>query len=67
MREVTNLAASVRQRLLNEAKRRQDLIRFGHFTEARRFKGQREPYRVLFPIPATQIQTNSKLTQNPGY
>ena len=50
-----------------EMKRRQDMIRFGHFTDAREFKQQREPYRVLFPIPATQIQTNSKLTQNPGY
>ena len=60
----------LRERLFEfagEAKRRQDLIRFGHFTEARRFKGQREAYRVLFPIPETQIQTNSKLTQNPGY
>jgi starch-binding outer membrane protein, SusD/RagB family len=50
-----------------EAKRRQDMIRHGRFTEARRFKAQREAYRVLFPIPATQIQSNSKLTQNAGY
>jgi hypothetical protein len=60
----------LRERLFEfagEAKRRQDLIRFGHYTEARRFKQQREPYRVLFPIPATQIQSNSKLTQNAGY
>jgi hypothetical protein len=60
----------LRERLFEfagEAKRRQDLIRFGHYTEARRFKQQREPYRVLFPVPATQIQSNSKLTQNPGY
>jgi hypothetical protein len=60
----------LRERLFEfagEAKRRQDLVRFGHYTEARRFKGQREPYRVLFPIPATQIQSNSKLTQNAGY
>ena len=27
----------------------------------------REAYRVLFPVPATQIQSNGKLTQNPGY
>jgi len=50
-----------------EGKRRQDMIRFGHFLDARQFKGQREAYRVLFPVPATQIQSNSKLTQNPGY
>ena len=43
------------------------MIRFGHFTDPRQFKGQREAYRVLFPIPATQIQSNGKLTQNPGY
>ena len=67
--------ASLRAAILNErlfelaaeAKRRQDLIRFGRFTEARRFKALREPYRVLFPIPATQIQSNPKLTQNAGY
>jgi len=50
-----------------EAKRRQDMIRFGHFLDARQFKGAREANRVLFPVPATQIQSNSKLTQNPGY
>ena len=50
-----------------EAKRRQDLIRHGRYTEARRFKQLREAHRVLFPIPQVQIQTNPKLTQNPGY
>jgi hypothetical protein len=63
-------AAILNERLFEfagEAKRRQDLIRHGRFTEARRFKSLREPYRVLFPIPATQIQSNSKLTQNAGY
>jgi len=50
-----------------EAKRRQDLVRHGRYTEARQFKDQREPYRVLFPIPQVQIQTNPLLTQNSGY
>lgn len=67
--------ATLRAAILNErmfefageAKRRQDLIRHGRYTEARRFKAQREAYRVLFPIPATQIQSNPKLTQNAGY
>src|SRR4029453_6091764 len=67
--------ASLRAAILNErlfefaaeAKRRQDLIRFGRFTEARRFKDLREPYRVIFPIPKTQLESNSKLTQNAGY
>ena len=60
----------LRERLFEfagEGKRRQDMIRFGHFLDARQFKGAREAYRVLFPVPATQIQSNSKLTQNPGY
>lgn len=53
--------------LAGEAKRRQDLIRAGRFTEARHFKAAREPYRILFPIPATQLQTNPLLVQNAGY
>ena len=50
-----------------EAKRRQDLIRAGRYTEGRRFKGVTEPYRVLFPIPSLQLQSNPLLVQNPGY
>jgi hypothetical protein len=30
-------------------------------------KNQTEPYRILFPIPETQMQTNALLVQNPGY
>jgi hypothetical protein len=63
-------AAILSERLFEfagEAKRRQDMIRHGRYTEARRFKQQREAYRVLFPIPQTQIQSNPKLTQNSGY
>jgi len=57
-----------------EAKRRQDLIRMGglpgvtlSFTGARQFKQVQQPYKVLFPIPATQVQNNPLLTQNAGY
>jgi hypothetical protein len=51
-----------------EAKRRQDLIRIGGYTSPRRFKpNASEPFRVLFPIPSTQLQSNPLLTQNPGY
>jgi hypothetical protein len=53
--------------LVAEMKRRTDMVRFGHYVDARQYKGQREAYRVLFPIPSTQIQSNGKLTQNPGY
>ena len=52
---------------VGEAKRRQDLIRLGGFTAARRFKPMSEPYKVLFPIPSQQIANNPLLTQNPGY
>jgi starch-binding outer membrane protein, SusD/RagB family len=50
-----------------EAKRRQDMIRAGTFTNARSHKQAKEPYKVLFPVPATQIQSNPLLTQNAGY
>ena len=53
--------------LTAEAKRRQDLIRFGKYTLAFAFKSLREPYRILMPIPQTQIGANPLLTQNPGY
>ena len=59
-----------------EAKRRQDLIRAGTFTAQRPMcsaaiasctKPAQGGYRILFPIPETQIQSTSKLTQNAGY
>ena len=59
-----------------EGKRRQDMIRYGSFTTPHRMcsavipgcqKTQTEPFRILFPIPQTQMQTNSLLVQNPGY
>jgi len=52
---------------VEEAKRRQDMVRAGTFTNAHKFKLQSSANRILFPIPATQIQTNPLLTQNPGY
>lgn len=53
--------------LTSEAKRRQDLIRHGKFTAPWSFKLQREPYRILMPIPQTQLDANPLLAQNPGY
>ncbi len=55
--------------LTQEAKRRQDLIRFGVFTSRDwSFKSGSQPYRVLFPIPQTQIDaSDGLLQQNPGY
>ena len=54
--------------LTSEAKRRQDLIRAGQFTSRAWFdKPVREAFRILMPIPQTQIDTNPLLTQNAGY
>lgn len=51
-----------------EAKRRQDMIRAGTFTDPKRFKTTATPpYKILFPIPLSQRQTNPLLTQNAGY
>ena len=53
--------------LTGEGKRRSDMIRAGTFIDARRFKGVSAGYKILFPIPQTQIASNPQLTQNPGY
>ncbi|HVU58687.1 MAG TPA: RagB/SusD family nutrient uptake outer membrane protein [Puia sp.] len=51
-----------------EARRRTDLIRFGVFTKKSWLShSPNGDYRVLFPIPRTEIAKNSNLTQNPGY
>ncbi|MGB3541519.1 RagB/SusD family nutrient uptake outer membrane protein [Rubrivirga sp.] len=61
--------------LTQEARRRQDLIRYDRFTGANNswsFKegavGVSQPFRVLFAIPQTQIDaSDGLLQQNPGY
>ena len=59
-----------------EAWRRSDLIRFGQFTGGSYiwdFKGgtpggaATDSHLDLYPIPATELQANPKLKQNPGY
>lgn len=50
-----------------EGHRRQDLIRFGKFTEAWTNKDQTSADKIIFPIPQTAIDVNPNLTQNPGY
>ena len=50
-----------------EYHRRQDLIRFGQFTKAWRFKPASQDFRALFPIPKDQLSLNPSLKQNPGY
>jgi starch-binding outer membrane protein, SusD/RagB family len=62
--------------LAGEAKRRQDMIRAGTYLAQRPMcsapiagcvKAAQPGFRILFPIPETQLQSNPKLTQNPGY
>ena len=50
-----------------EYHRRQDLIRFGQYTKAWRFKEASGKFRELFPIPNDQLVLNPALKQNPGY
>ena len=60
----------VRYNSSSEAKRRQDLIRFGQYNRPWLFKDPAsltQLYRVLMPIPLTQLGTNPKLVQNAGY
>jgi starch-binding outer membrane protein, SusD/RagB family len=53
--------------LLDEAKRRADMIRAGTWLAAGWNKTQDAAYRVLMPIPQTQLDANPLLVQNPGY
>lgn len=59
-----------------EATRRQDMIRFGNYNSEFRFHAQDPADNLgpnginhlnVFPIPATQINANQNLKQNPGY
>ncbi len=51
-----------------EMKRREDLIRFGKFEEARWEKpADAGTFRRLYPIPFNILSANPSLTQNPGY
>ena len=71
------LVAERARELMWEAHRRTDLIRFGIYTTADylwpykggdRYSGQAfEPYKTIFPIPPTELATNDRLVQNPGY
>lgn len=53
--------------LAGEAKRRQDLIRHGKYTQAWFAKTATEAHKVLMPIPQPQIDANPLLQQNSGY
>lgn len=65
-----DLAAVYKERgfeLYWEGWRRNDMIRFGTFLNARQLKGATTAERLLFPIPNQQLTINPNLVQNPGY
>jgi hypothetical protein len=63
--------------LMWEAHRRTDLIRYGLYHTSEYlwpykggdvFEGQAFPeYKCIFPLPPTELATNDRLEQNPGY
>lgn len=50
-----------------EGHRRNDLIRFGKFLDARTSKPASDPKYLLYPIPVNQLAVNPNLQQHPGY
>jgi hypothetical protein len=52
-----------------EARRRQDMIRFGVYTTKSWFShdASKEDFRTLLPIPRNQLEKNPNIKQNPGY
>jgi hypothetical protein len=50
-----------------EGWRRQDLIRFGKFLDARPTKPLSDPKYLVYPLPISQIAVNPNLKQNTGY
>jgi len=62
--------AILRERLFElatENKRRQDLIRHGHYIDAWDYKPAGTAHLILMPIPQPQLDANPLLVQNPGY
>jgi hypothetical protein len=50
-----------------EGHRRQDMIRFGKFTQAHGLAPAVDNHYLLFPLPTAALNTNSLLKQNQGY
>jgi len=62
------LLAERERELAWEGFRRNDLIRFGHFLDARvPDKSVSQKYKLLYPIPKSQLDKNPYLKQNPDY
>lgn len=50
-----------------EGFRRQDLVRYGKYTQANMHRPASQPFRVVFPIPLAVLSKNPNLSQNFGY
>lgn len=52
-----------------EARRRQDMIRFGAYTTKSWFShdASKQDFRTILPIPRNQLEKNTNLKQNTGY
>ncbi len=73
-RRTATLDNILQERLLElmwEGWRRQDLIRFGRFTMPYDLRtdvsSEADNHTTVFPIPASVLEQNSRLSQNPGY
>ena len=66
-----NILEERKLELVWEGWRRQDMIRFGTYTQAYTDRPQQEDeasgYTTVFPIPAKVLSLNPRLSQNPGY
>jgi starch-binding outer membrane protein, SusD/RagB family len=62
-----NILAERGREMFYEGVRRQDLIRFGKYQDATEFTPASDEKKELWPIPTSQLNANSKLSQNPGY
>lgn len=62
-----NLLLERQHELAMEGWSRQDLIRFGHYTDAWWAKPAGDDHIKLFPIPDQRMGDNPNLVQNPGY
>jgi hypothetical protein len=66
-----NLYAERARELAWEMVRRQDMIRFGHFLDARTIPDKpadnADKHTYLLPIPPSVILSNPNIQQNPGY
>ena len=65
--DMDDLLAERGRELFYEGLRRQELIRFGAYTDPWFGKPQASEDALLFPIPAPQLNANRNLEQNPGY